>query len=83
MSIMAVVKSALRESFGTDDLRTMSERLRLTDIPVKRESPETLKPVNASKPEVVDANVEVEQNEKKPTRWLCGITGLSNYLPTI
>ena len=45
--------------------RTMSERLRLRDISVKRESPGRLKPGSASKSEVVDANVDVEEETHK------------------
>ena len=43
----------------------MSERLRLTDISIKRESPERLKPGRASKSEVVDANTDVEEETHK------------------
>ena len=51
-------------AFASLSKRTMSERLRLTDISVKRESPGRLKPGSASKSEVVDANTDEEEAHK-------------------
>ena len=52
-------------AFASLSKRTMSERLRLTGISVKRESPGRLKTGSASKSEVVVANVDVEEETHK------------------